>query len=242
MSAAPTAQASGQTLGSYVARAYSSTIGLKIAMAVSGLLFFVWLILHVAGNLTVFGGAETMNKYAALLKDNPGLLWGQRIGLAAVVLVHVLTALRIAAINKRARPERYQVRTWRAASFASRTMLVSGLIVLAFLVFHLAHFTWGFIYPDSFATVDPQDPAKVVNVYAMVVASFQKPWVVLVYVGTMALVALHLSHGLWGANQSLGANGRRWTPFMMKASKVLGIALALAFAAIPLGVFLGIAK
>jgi succinate dehydrogenase / fumarate reductase cytochrome b subunit len=228
--------------GSYVRRTLTSTFGAKVLMGVTGLLFYGWLILHLAGNLAVFAGRETENAYAHFLKATPELLWGQRVGLFIVVVLHIVSGLRLAAINRRARPQPYaSPRRWRAASFASRSMAITGLLALAFIVFHLLHFTGGIILPQYYAAT-PTDPAKVADVYGMVVTSFQVPWVAILYLVGMVLIGLHLSHGVWSATQSLGLNGRRWTPFMKALGLVLGIAVPALFALIPLASLFGVLK
>lgn len=234
---APSSPATGVL--AYTRRVATSSLGAKLVMAVTGLLFLVWLALHLAGNAAMFGGAETMNKYAALLADNPPILWGQRIGLFAVVVLHVLSGLRLAAMNRAARPEPYAYKRWRKASLASRTMAVSGIIVLVFMVFHLAHFTWHWVVPE-YGTY--RDAADRHDVFKMVASGFSSAPIALFYVLVMGLVGLHLSHGFWSAFQTLGVNGRKWTPFASKLSLGIAIALAVGFAAIPLSILFGVVR
>src|SRR5690554_4494774 len=107
-----------------------SSIGAKWAMAITGILFLLWLIGHLVGNLQVFAGARLLNDYAAFLKANPYLLWTIRIGLIVVVVLHVVSGIRLSQLNRRARPERYQGYRYRKASWGSRSMLWSGLLIL----------------------------------------------------------------------------------------------------------------
>lgn len=226
-------------LGGYITRALTSSLGAKIVMAVTGLLFLGWLVLHLLGNITFFAGSEALNKYAALLAENPPLLWGQRLLMIVIVPLHVASGLRLAALNKAARPQQYQMRQWRKATLASRTMAVSGIVVLAFLVFHLAHYTLHWVKPAYATLVDAKGRH---DVYAMVTDGFSNPLIVAFYVLAMALVGMHLSHGFWSAFQSLGINGRKWTPFAQIAGRFLAWGLALAFASIAIGAFLGAAR
>lgn len=223
---------------SVLGRWVRSSIGAKWVMAVTGLLFLVWLVLHLAGNLMVFGGETRFNEYALLLQKEPLLLWGMRIGLIVVVVLHIIAGIRLSSLNRQARgPQGYQGYRYREASLFSRTMIYSGLLVLAFIVFHLLHLTFGAILPENFAL---RDSAGNHNVFGMLVSGFKSWWVVLIYVGAMILVGSHLAHGIWSSVQTLGLSGKRWTPFALKASKVLAALLALGFISIPIAVAVGI--
>lgn len=224
-------------VASYLTRALTSSLGSKLVMGLTGLLFIGWLFAHLAGNLAFFGGAEAMNKYAALLKDNPPILWGQRAVLVLIVVLHVWRGLALASRNKQARPQAYAVKNWRKATFASRTMAVSGVVVLVFLAFHLAHFTWGWV-DASYMTF--RDAADRHDVFRMLTTAFANPLVVALYVVALAAVGLHVSHGFWSAFQSLGINGRRWTPLATLVGRVLAVGLALAFLSIPIAALLGL--
>lgn len=227
-------------LAAFLGRAATSSLGAKLVMAVSGLLFLAWLGLHLVGNLALFGGPDTMNKYAALLAGNPPILWGQRIGLFLVAAAHIASGLRLAHLNKRARPEPYaSPRRWRKASLASRTMAASGLVVLTFLVFHLGHFTLGLFY-SGFAHF--QDPAGRHDVYRMVISGFQIPWVAAFYALSVGLVGFHVSHGFWSAFQSLGLWGKKWTPLASKLSLFIAVVMAAAFMSLPLSVLFGLLR
>ncbi len=234
--AAPTANTN--TVPRFIGRAITSSLGAKVLMALSGLGLFLWLIAHLAGNLGVFAGRETENEYAHFLKSHVEILWGQRVLVIAGFVVHIVSGVRLAALNRAARPQEYQFRRWRKATWMSRTMLVTGLIVLGFLTFHLLHFTGGYILSDFYANA-PADKNIPADVFGMVVRSFRIPWVVALYVVGVSLVGFHLSHGIWSGLQTLGLNGKRWTPFAQAAGVAIAVLLALAFASIPLGVILG---
>ncbi|HEY0839962.1 MAG TPA: succinate dehydrogenase cytochrome b subunit [Vulgatibacter sp.] len=217
-----------------------SSIGAKWMMAITGALFFFWLILHVVGNLQVFRGAAILNQYAAFLANEPVLLWGQRVGLLVVVVLHVCAGLRLWYLNRNARSERYAAGyRYRRATWITRTMAFTGLLLLAFILFHLAHFTTGWVFPAEFKNTFG---GGIADVYAMMVSSFQRGGIVAIYVVGMALLALHLSHGIWSAFQTLGLNGKRWTPFALQAGRAAAVVLAAAFASIPIAILIGIVR
>src|SRR5687767_11538325 len=151
---------------------WRSTIGKKVVMAVTGVIGIGFLISHVASNLLVFQGPERLNEYAVFLRRlGPGLLVARAVLVLAVVL-HVVAALQLAARRRDARPVGYRKLTPQVTSLWDRTMFVGGLVLLAFIVFHLLHLTWGTVHP-SFVHLDP---------YGNVVRGFREPWVVAVYV------------------------------------------------------------
>jgi succinate dehydrogenase / fumarate reductase cytochrome b subunit len=122
---------------------YLSSIGSKLVMAATGVLLFGFLVGHLTGNLLMFAGPDAMNTYAHWLKEKGGLLWGARLGLFIVFTVHIASAIRVNRQNRAARSEAYAVSNYLATTYASRTILVSGLIVLAFVIYHLLHYTLG---------------------------------------------------------------------------------------------------
>ena len=225
-------ESAGKRVKSYI----GSTVGAKVLVAVTGLLLAGFLIAHVAGNLLLFGGQDAMNAYAATLKGNPALLWGARAGLIVVFLLHVGLALRLALLNRRARPIPYAYEDTVQASWASRHMVLTGLLIFAFLVYHLLHFTVGFTNPGDFAL---KDPAGRHDVYAMVVTGFNRPAISAAYLVSMVLLALHLSHGVGSMFRSVGVSSSRWIEGTRKGAKVFAVLLALAFSSIPIAVLAG---
>ncbi|HWV39292.1 MAG TPA: succinate dehydrogenase cytochrome b subunit [Vulgatibacter sp.] len=218
-----------------------SSIGAKWVMAVTGGLFVLWLLLHLAGNLQIFRGAEPLNAYGALLAKEPMLLWGQRIGLFVVVILHVAAGLRLWYLNRNARTQRYAAGyRYRRATWVTRTMAFSGLLLLAFILFHLAHFTFGWVYPSEFKPM--AEGSGIADIYTMMVGSFRRGGIAAIYVLAMALLAMHLSHGIWSALQTMGLNGKRWTPFALQGSRAAAAIIAAAFAAIPIAVLIGIIR
>jgi succinate dehydrogenase / fumarate reductase cytochrome b subunit len=227
------------TAGGYLQRALQSSLGAKLVMAASGLVFYGWLVLHLLGNLTIFAGKETVNEYAHFLQSKPELLWASRIVLLLAVLAHVFTGVSLSAKNKAARPQPYQSpRKWRQATLASRTMLVSGLVALGFLLFHLLHFTGGIVQPEAYAQT--HGAGAIADVHGMVKAGFENPAIALFYVFAVAMIGFHLSHAVWSATQTLGLNGPLWTPLAKRVGWALGVGVATLFCLIPLAGLFGL--
>ncbi len=184
----------------------SSTIARKAVMAVTGLILFVFVLGHLVGNLTLYLGPEAINGYGRFLRTvaHGGALWVVRAALLAAVVLHIWSATSLTLDSWAARPKGYKRWTARDSTYASRTMRWGGVIVGAFIVFHLLHFTLGTVHPDF----RPGD------VYHNVVAGFQVWPVSAFYLVAMVLLALHLDHGVWSMCQTLGLTAhpryKRW--------------------------------
>ena len=222
------------------AGAWRSTVGLKLLMAVTGILLILFLVAHLLGNLLVFQGREAMNAYAASLHAIPRLLWVARIGLLVVFVTHVWASIQLSRRNRAARPAGYARRRWLRTSLASRAMLVSGIVVFLYLVFHLLHFTLGVLQPSTFAAQLPQDANGHLDVYGMVVQAFEQPVFVVVYVAAVVLLAMHLSHAATSFFQTLGLSHPRYDRFFRGFGPVLATILAIGYIAIPLAVVAGL--
>lgn len=208
---------------------WRSTVGRKALVAVSGLLLWIWVVLHVVGNLTMFSGAATADGYAASLQRTPAWLWAARGGLAAAAVVHVAGVASLARASRMARPRHEAHAARRAATLAAHSMRVGGVLLLAFVGYHLLHLTFGVLHPAFL-------PGRV---YDNVVRGLRPAGVAAVYLAAAALLGLHLFHGLWAAARSLGvrpevAAGRR-----RPAVAVLSAAVALGFASVPIAVLVG---
>lgn len=201
-------------------------------MAVSGVILVGFVIGHFVGNALVFLGPDALNGYSASLHAVPKLLWIARIVLLASVAAHIGSALRLAAMNAAARPERYRVKRDLATNYAARTMLWSGPILLGFIVFHLAHLTLG-VAPGDYAH-------STTDVYSNVVRGFSIPWVSGLYVVSMLALGNHLYHGVWSMFQSLGINHPAYNPRLMKAALGITLLVTLGNISIPVAVLLGI--
>jgi len=216
-----------------------TTIGKKVLMAVSGVVLFGFLIGHMAGNLQVFLGHQAYNEYAKFLHDTPTLLWGTRGVLLLMVLVHIVAAVQLVKANADARPVAYKMKKSIASTYASKTMKISGPLLLAYIIYHLAHFTFGVTAGLGYEHLPP-DPEGLPNVYFNVVSSFQIPWLVGVYAVAQVLLGLHLYHGAWSVLQSLGINHRRYNLQMRGAASAFALAIVVGFLAVPFGVLFGL--
>jgi succinate dehydrogenase cytochrome b subunit len=214
----------------WIARLYGSTLGKKYLMAVTGILLFAYVVAHLLGNLQIFLGPERLNNYAHFLHSVPRLLWTARIILLVAVLVHIVAAVQLFFQNRRGRPIPYKVKRYEAADYAARTMVWSGPIIAAFVVYHLLDLTTGTLHPGF--TPD--------NVYHNVVTSFQNPPVALAYMVANVLLGFHLYHGLWSMLQSLGVSHPRYDAWRKAFAVVFSLAIATGNVAIPLAVLTGI--
>ncbi len=218
---------------------FKSSIGRKFVMAITGCILFGFVIVHLLGNLQIYLGRDHLNAYAALLKGNPVLLWSFRIGLTAVVVLHIATAISLTLEDRAARPARYA--NWKPpyASYASRTMFMSGFILFAFIVYHLLDFTVGVAQPGIMGFHDQQGRH---DVYRMVVMGFSNPWVSGFYLLAMVLLYLHLSHGIGSFFQSLGLKNRQYTDLILGFSQGAAALIFLGNCSIPLAVLTGLVK
>lgn len=211
-------------------RLFRTSIGRKLVVAVTGLLLIGFLIAHLLGNLAIVQGRDVMNAYAAWLQGHP-LIWLARIALLAIFVVHVTTAVSLALENRGARPIRYRRHATLQAGPDSRYILLTGLAVLAFVVYHLLHFTFGVVDRDNAHLVDD---AGRHDVYGMVVASFRNPWIVGSYVVAMGLLGAHLIHGAKSMFQTLGINHESYNGLIRIGTTALVAGLILGNVAIPL--------
>jgi succinate dehydrogenase / fumarate reductase cytochrome b subunit len=209
---------------------YGSTIGKKVAMAVSGLVVVGWLVLHMLGNVTIFAGREAVNKYAAILADNPPLLWGQRFVVLAALGTHIHAALSLLAHNANARPVAYNRRKDLATNYAALTMKYGGFTLLAYVLYHLAHLTLG-VTGAPFVKGD---------VYNNLVLGFQNPAIAGFYVLAQCALAMHLFHGIWSLTQTLGVEHPKYNGLRKQAALVLTGVIVCGFLSIPLAVQAGL--
>jgi len=221
----------------WLTRILNSSIGMKWTMGLTGLLLFLFVLAHMIGNLQIYGPPELINQYAVNLRAMGPLLWVARIGLATLFVVHVASAIRLSQLNRAARPVPYAVTSPQVSGYASRTMLMGGLILLGFLLYHLAHFTLGLTNPEQFNLHDAQGRH---DVYAMVVLGFRQPLISAIYILAMIPLVMHLSHGISSAFQTLGANSPKYQPLLRALGPVLGAVIFIGNVSIPLAVLAGI--
>ena len=225
-------------------RLFTSSIGKKFVMALTGLAMFLFVVLHLAGNLQVFLGPEAINRYGAFLQGNVELLWPARITLLVIIVLHIWAATALTAENRAARPHAYAQQELVAASYASRTMLMSGLIILAFIIFHLLHFTVQAqaVNLTGHNFTELHDAQGRHDVFAMMVLGFQPLPVVIAYLVAMFLLFLHLSHGLSAMFQSLGWKSPARAELIARFAQVASWAIFLGYITIPLAIFMGYGK
>jgi len=218
---------------------FQSSIGTKLVMAVSGLLLFLFVIAHVSGNLLVFLGPESANAYAQSLKDLGGLLWVARIGLLVVFIIHIASAVRLWRINKSARPNDYSELESMTTSISAKSMILSGSLVLVFVIYHLLHFTLHITNPEFGSLVDSQGRF---DVYKMIVIGFSNVTVSIVYIVAMILLGLHLNHGISSLFQTLGIANYAENTTLKKVGSLLAFLISVGFISIPLSVIAGLLK
>jgi succinate dehydrogenase / fumarate reductase cytochrome b subunit len=213
-----------------VARFYESTIGKKAIMAVTGLILFGFLIAHMLGNLQIFLGPAAMNHYAETLHGNPPLLWTARTVLLISAALHIWASIQLSIIKKQARPVGYVKRENISSTWASRSMMLSGPIIAAFIIFHLLHLTTGTIHPQFVP----------LHAYENLVTGFLVIPFALAYIIVMALIGFHLSHGIWSMFQSMGMNHPRYTPMIKKFAAIFSWVLVAGFISVPIAVLTGL--
>lgn len=213
-----------------------STLGAKFLMAISGFALAAFVFFHMAGNLQLFLGPDAINAYGDFLQSKPALVWSARLGLLVLVAAHIFAAIRLTSRNRAARPVAYAAKHTFVASLASRSMIYSGLMLLAFIVYHLAHFTVGSTHPEHHALMDAQGRH---DIYSMVVLGFQIPWVSGVYIFAMLLLGGHLSHGVSSMFQSLGWHHPRYNPWIKKIGPAYALLIVVGNCALPIAVLTG---
>jgi succinate dehydrogenase / fumarate reductase, cytochrome b subunit len=219
---------------------YRSSVGKKMIVAVTGIVLIAFVIGHLLGNLQIFLGPDWVNSYAEHLRALGPLLWAIRIFLLVNVLLHIFYTISLAIENRRARPVHNKRKDYVKATFSSRYMAMSGLIVLAFILYHLAHFTVRVTDPRFLLL--KADPLNRYDVYSMMVYGFQNIFVSAFYVLAMFLLALHLSHGTSSFFQSLGLNDEKLAPRLAAAGRILAWLIFVGYTSIPVAVLLRLVK
>jgi succinate dehydrogenase / fumarate reductase cytochrome b subunit len=212
---------------------YRSTVGKKVIMGLTGLIMIGFLLAHVAANLLSFQGPLKINAYSAFLHSTGELLWVARGVLLASLVLHVMAAVQLTLLDRAARPVEYARRKAQASTVASTTLRWGGLLLFGFIIYHLLHFTIGSVHP-SFVEGDP---------YQNLVTGFQgHPAVVAFYLAAMAALGLHLHHGGSAMFQSLGLSHPSYDRGRQRVMRLVAVLVAAGFAAVPVGVALGVIK
>jgi succinate dehydrogenase / fumarate reductase cytochrome b subunit len=216
---------------------YRSSIGKKVVMALTGLIGIGFVIMHMIGNLKVFLGEQAFNDYASFLRTfgEPVLpystvLWIIRLVLLGAVVLHITAAYQLTRMDWAGRPVRYTQKKDVQATFASRTMRWGGVIILLFIIYHIAHMTLGIVHPSF----------EEGNAYHNFVAAFQVWWVTIFYIAAMLVLGLHIYHGFWSLFQTLGWNSRTYNMLLRGLALLIALVLTVGFVAGPLGVLFGI--
>jgi succinate dehydrogenase / fumarate reductase cytochrome b subunit len=227
-----------------LATLFTSSVGKKLVMAVTGLALFAFVVGHLVGNLQIFLGPEDINRYGNFLHTNLEIIWPARIGLIIMVFLHIWAAAKLTAENRAARPHPYAQQELVAASYASRTMIWSGLIIAAFVGYHLLHFT---VQTQAINFTgknfeDLRDSLGQHDVYAMVVLGFQNKLVAGFYVFAMFLLCTHLGHGLSAMFQSLGWKSPAYAGCIDCGARAVSWLIFAGYASIPIAIQLGLGE
>ena len=218
---------------------WSTAVGKKVVMAVTGVILVGFVIAHMVGNLKIFLGKEAIDSYAAFLRTMgeplvpyETLLWTARFVLFVSVVLHIVAAVQLTLINRAARPRAYETKRSIATSLGALFMRVSGVVLALFVVYHLLHLTAGAVgfSPGGFHHL---------KVYENVVAAFSVWYVSLFYIVSMAALCLHLDHGVWSMFQTLGLNNAEVSPGLRVASRVVALVVFAGFISVPLAVLAG---
>lgn len=213
-----------------VVRLYSSTLGKKVLMAVTGIILFGYLVGHMLGNLQIFMGAEQIDRYAELLHSNAAFLWGVRLVLLFCLGVHIVAAFQVWWRSRQARPVKYKVFNPPAVDYAAKTMVWSGPIIAAFIVYHLLHLTVGSVHSD-YEHLGP---------FHNVIVGFQSVPVAIAYIVALLLLGVHLYHGLWSLFQTMGWDHARLGSWRRLFAIVASVTIIGGFLAVPLAVMTGV--
>jgi len=212
---------------------WNSSVGKKVVMAVSGMIWVAYLVTHVLANLLVFQGPGKLNAYSAFLHGTGGALWAPRLVLIGALVLHVIAAAQLTGRGQEARPVGYAAgRKPHTSTLAARTIRWGGALILLFLVYHVLHFTVGTAHPD-FVEGNP---------YQNVITGFRDPVVVLVYLVAMAGVGLHLYHGVWSSGRSVGISPPSPRPLRRSLALVLALLVWIGFSIIPIAVYAGLVR
>jgi succinate dehydrogenase / fumarate reductase cytochrome b subunit len=216
---------------------YQSSIGKKYVVALTALLLILYVPGHLLGNLQIYLGQDRINTYAKFLHDLGPILWAVRVILIAAFVTHIAATIQLAQENRAAKPQKYAVAAYQRSTTASRTMIVSGLIVLCFVIYHLLQFTLQVTDPE-FREV--HDSLGRHDVYRMLILGFRHPLVSLFYVVGLFLLTNHLSHGFASVVQTLGINNRKIARFVSTGGQTLAWVVFAGYVSIPVTILLGI--
>jgi succinate dehydrogenase / fumarate reductase, cytochrome b subunit len=212
---------------------WDSSVGKKIVMGATGLVMVGYLVVHMAGNLQLFLGRETINRYAAILHTSEELLWVVRIVLIASVILHVIAAYQLTMRDRAARPIGYRKHERQSSTIGSRLMRWGGVLILVFIPLHLLNFTTGGWHP-AFEHGD---------VYGNLVYAFEQwPLLAAFYLVVMVFVGFHLYHGAWAMLRTLGVAKPSANPLQRRFVSLLAWVVAVGFVSVPVAIVLGLVR
>jgi len=227
---------------------WDSSIGKKFVMAITGIILFGYVVLHLWGNLKVFAGAKTINNWGIFLRvfgdpvfGRTQVLWIIRVFLATCLVLHIVAAYQLTRRDWASRPVDYAM--WKgqklrgvSSTYASRTMRLSGVLILLFIIYHVLDLTTGTLHPSNYA------PFQDGNIYGNVTGDFRNWFIALIYVLAVSVLGLHLYHGIWSFFQTLGLNNSRSNRLWRNAATFVAVVLTIGNIAIPVSVLTGIIK
>ncbi|HUP45621.1 MAG TPA: succinate dehydrogenase cytochrome b subunit [Thermoanaerobaculia bacterium] len=218
---------------------YRSAVGKKAVMAVTGVILFGWILLHMVGNLKLYLGAEHLNEYGRWLRaigtpamPETGTLWLMRIFLLLCVVLHIHAAVALTIMNRQARPVGYRDRDYLAATYAARTMRWGGVIILLFIIYHLLHLTTGQAHPNFIKD----------DVYYNVVTGLRVWWAAAIYIIANLALGFHLYHGLWSMFGSVGWTHPKYSTWRRTFATTFAVVITAGNLSFPLAVLTGIVR
>jgi succinate dehydrogenase / fumarate reductase cytochrome b subunit len=209
---------------------WRTTVGKKIAMAVTGVFMVLFLVSHMISNVTVLIDPKHLDDYAEFLRSFGPLIWVARVGLLAIVLVHIAAAWHLTRLARNARPESYGRHDSKVATYAARTMRWGGVLLLIFIVFHILHYTTGTFHPDFEAG----------EVGRNLIVGMQSVPVAIFYAVSMLALGMHFWHGIWSVFRTLGVNHPAWERTRRGLTIALATIVAGGFFSIPLAALFGL--
>jgi succinate dehydrogenase / fumarate reductase, cytochrome b subunit len=212
-------------------RFMTSSIGLKLVMALTGVLLSLFVLGHMLGNLQVYQGAQAIDDYGKLLRKEPALLWTARLGLLAAVGLHIWAYIALTRKNLQARPQGYREKKLREASYASRSMTLTGPLILAFIIYHILHMTTGTVHPSFEEGAVHHNLVTGLTGLAGVI-----------YIIAMVMLSFHLWHGVWSMLLTLGLPEGRYQSLGRTLATVFTVLVTVGFISVPLAVLTGVIK
>ncbi|BDG08183.1 succinate dehydrogenase cytochrome b subunit [Anaeromyxobacter paludicola] len=212
---------------------WNNPIGKKALMSLTGIILSLYVLAHLLGNMQIYMGSDVINRYAELLHTNAGLLWTARVVLLVAVGVHAIAGVQLYLSKASTRPIAYAQRVNVVSTTASRTMIWSGILIFAFVIYHVLDLTVGVAHLGQYEEVRP---------FQNVTSGFTYPLAVVAYVVAMVGIGFHLWHGLYSLFQSLGMSHPRYTPMIQKGAAILATLIALANISVPIAVLTGLLR